>query len=177
MRPPDGDRPERLSDLRELQRRVAGHRHHPRKLMTSTAGICALIDNFFPVVHVARMRRGAPTPLEKLRYGCWELGFQAGVEVDERRDFQCVLYRWARRPGRRLGDELPESDELAEAVVQRLRPSRFWKLMLGFVPIVGPIAAYRLDVGLMIDGSMAARIYRLAHRYYAQRRSPIQIAR
>ena len=67
--------------------------------MTSTAGICALIDNFFPVVHVARMRRGAPTPLEKLRYGCRELGFQAGVEVDERRDFQCVLYRWARLGG------------------------------------------------------------------------------
>lgn len=145
------DHPERLSELRELQRRVVGHLPRPRKLMRSTAGIGALIDNFIPVVHVARMRRGVPKPLEKLRYECWALGFSAGVEVDERRDFQCVLYRWAQRPGNReLGGELPEPDELTEAVVHRLRPSRFWKRALGFVPIVGPIAAYRLDVALAL---------------------------
>ncbi len=86
-----------------------------------------------------------------LRYRCWELGFEAGIEVDEHHDFQRVLYRWAQRPGDTdLCDELPGTDELAEAVVQRLRPSRFGKLVLGFVPIVGPIAAYRLDVALAL---------------------------
>ena len=144
------DHPERLSELRELQRRSVSDRHR-RKLMKSSAGIGAMIDNFIPAMHIPRMRRGAPKPLETLQYQCWELGFQAGVEVDERRDFQLVLYRWARRPGNReLSDELPETDELAEAVVHRLRPSRFWKLLLGFVPIVGPIAAYRIDVALAL---------------------------
>ena len=160
------EHPERLSDLRELQRRAVGHLHRPRKWMRSTAGIGALIDNFIPVVHVARMRRGFPKPLEKLRYECWALGFSAGVEVDERRDFQCVLYHWAQRPGdRELGGELPEPDELTEAVVQRLRPSRFWKLALGFVPIVGAIAAYRLDVAL------ALRFHDLATRYFRDLKS------
>ena len=144
------DHPERLSELRELQRRSVSDRHR-RKLMKSSAGIGAMIDNFIPAMHIPRMRRGAPKPLETLQYQCWELGFQAGVEVDERRDFQLVLYRWARRPGNReLSDELPETDELAEAVVHRLRPSRFWKLLLGFVPIVGPIVAYRIDVALAL---------------------------
>ena len=84
------DHPERLSELRELQRRVVSDRHR-RKLMKSSAGIGAMVDNFLPVMHIPRMRRGAPKPLETLRYQCWELGFQTGVEVDERRDFQCVL--------------------------------------------------------------------------------------
>ena len=159
------DHPERLSELRELQRRSVSDRHR-RKLMKSTAGIGGLIDNFIPVMHVPRMRRGAPKPLETLQYRCWELGFQTGVEVDERRDFQCVLYRWARQPGdREHGDELPEPDELAVAVAHRLRPSRFWKLVLGFVPIVGPIAAYRLDVAL------ALRFYDLATEYFRKLKS------
>ena len=160
------DRPERLSELRELQRRAVGHLLRSRKWMRSTAGIGALIDNFIPVVHVARMRRGVPKPLEKLRHECWALGFHAGVEVDDRRDFQCVLYRWARRPGdRELGGELPEPDELTEAVVHRLRPSRFWKLALGFVPVVGPIAASRLDVAL------ALRFHDLATEYFRDLKS------
>ena len=159
------DHPERLSELRELQRRVVSDRHR-RKLMKSSAGIGALIDNFIPVMHIPRTRRGAPEPLERLRYQCWELGFQTGVEVDERRDFQLVLHRWARRPGdREPGDKLSETDELAEAVVHRLRPSRFWKLVLGFVPIVGPIAAYRLDVAL------ALRFHDLATEYFRDLRS------
>ncbi len=86
------DHPERLSRLRELQRRTVGHRHGC-KLMTSAAGIGGLTENFIPVLHVLRMRQGAPKPLETLQYRCWAPGFQAGVEVDERRDFQCVLYR------------------------------------------------------------------------------------
>ena len=159
------DHPERLSRLRELQRRTVGHRHGC-KLMTSAAGIGGLTENFIPVLHVLRMRQGAPKPLETLQYRCWALGFQAGIEVDERRDFQCVLYRWARRPGdREPGDELPEPGELAEAVVRRLRPSRFWKLMLGFVPIVGPIAAYRLDAAL------AHRLHDRATEYFRDLRS------
>ena len=159
------DHPERLSELRELQRRAVADRHS-RKLMKSSAGIAALIDNFIPVMHIPRMRRGAPKPLETLQYRCWELGFQTGVEVDERRDFQCVLYRWARQPGdREHGDELPEPDELAVAVAHRLRPSRFWKLVLGFVPIMGPIAAYRLDVAL------ALRFYDLATDHFRKLKS------
>lgn len=159
------DHPERLSEARELQRRAVGHPHGP-KAMKSTAGIGALSDNFIPAVHVARMRRGVPRPLETLQYRCWALGFQAGVEVDERRDFQRVLYHWARRPGdRELGDELPETVELAEAVVHRLRSSRFWKLVLGFVPVVGPIAAYR------IDAALALRFHDHAAEYFRDLRS------
>ena len=144
------DRPERLSELRELQRRSVDDRHR-RKLTKSSAGIAALIDNVIPLMHIPRMRQGAPSPLETLRYQCWQIGFQNGVEVDERRDFQCVLKRWAQGLGDwELSNELPETDELAEAVVHRLRPSRFWKLLLGFVPIVGPIVAYRIDVALAL---------------------------
>ena len=147
------DHAEHLSRLRDSMRRMRRlpYARFGRKRMRTTAGLAGLSDSVIPVMHVARMRRGAPKPLEMLRYRCWELGFETGIEVDEHHDFQRVLYRWAQRPGDTdLCDELPGTDELAEAVVQRLRPSRFWKLVLGFVPIVGPIAAYRLDVALAL---------------------------
>ena len=147
------DHAEHLSHLRDSVRRMSRlpYARFGRKRMRTTAGMAGLIDSVIPVVHVARMRRGAPKPLEMLRYRCWELGFETGIEVDEHHDFRSVLYRWAQRPGDTdLYGELPDADELAEAVVQRLRPSRFWKLVLGFVPIVGPIAAYRLDVALAL---------------------------
>ena len=125
-----------------------------------------MVDNFLPVMHIPRMRRGVPKPLETLQHQCWELGFQAGVEVDGRRDFPWVLSRWAQPPEDwKPGDEPPETGELAKAVVRRLRPSRFWKLALGFVPIVGPIAAYRLDVAL------AFRFHDLATEYFRHLKS------
>jgi len=157
------DHAEHLSRLRDSVRRMSGlpYARFGRKRMRTLAGLAGLIDSVIPVMHVARMRRGAPKPLEPLRYRCWELGFETGIEVDEHHDFESVLHRWAQRPeDTDLGDELPRTDELAEAVVQRLRPSRFWKLVLGFVPIVGPIAAYRLDVALVL------RLHDLAERYF-----------
>lgn len=162
------DHAEHLSHLRDSVRRM---RRIPdarfgRKRMRTTAGLAGLIDSVIPVMHVARMRRGAPKPLETLRYRCWELGFETGIEVDEHHDFESVLYRWAQWPGDTdLCDELPGADELAEAVVQRLRPPRFWKLVLGFVPIVGPIAAYR------IDAALALRFHDLATRYFRDLKS------
>ena len=156
------DHAEHLSRLRDSVRRMRRlpYARFGRKRMRTTAGLAGLIDSVIPVMHVARMRRGAPKPLETFRYRCWELGFETGIEVDEHHDFESVLCRWAQRPGESLCDKLPEPDELAEAVVLRLRPFRFWKLVLGFVPIVGPIAAYRLDVAL------ALRFHDLATRYF-----------
>ena len=162
------DHAEHLGHLRDSVRRMRGlpDARFGRKRMRTTAGLAGLIDSVIPVMHVARMRRGAPKPLEMLRYRCWELGLETGIEVDEHHDFESVLYRWAQRPGAKdLYGELPDADELAEAVVQRLRPSRFWKLVLGFVPIVGPIAAYRLDVAL------ALRFHDLATRYFRDLKS------
>ena len=120
------DHAEHLSHLRDFVRRLPDARFG-RKRMRTLAGLAGLIDSVIPVAHVARMRRGAPKPLETLRH--------------------------------------PDADELADAVVQRLRPSRFWKLVLGFVPIVGPIAAYRLDVAL------ALRFHDRATQYFRDLKS------
>ena len=159
------DRPERLSELRDFQRR-APDRPFGRKHTTTHAGIDASVENLIPVLHIRKARRGVPGPLESLRYECWRNGFQNGIEVDARRDFECVLHRWAQRTGEwDLDGELPEPDELAAVVVHRLRASRVWKLALGFVPIVGPIAAYR------IDGGLAHRFHDLATQYFRELRS------
>ena len=159
------DHAEHLSRLRDSVRRLPDARFG-RKRMRTLAGLAGLIESVIPVAHVARMRRGAPKPLETFRHRCWELGFETGIEVDEHHDFESVLCRWAQRQGdTSLCDELPEPDELAEAVVQRLRPSRLWKLVLGFVPIVGPIAAYRLDVAL------ALRFHDRATQYFRDLKS------
>ena len=136
------DRPERLSELRDFKRRHPDFRSG-RKQTKTQAGIDASVEDLIPVLHLQRARRGAPAPLETLQYRCWEIGFQTGIEVDAHRDFECVLHRWARQRTEEqdLDEDLPEPEELAKAVVRRLRPSRFWKLALGFVPIVAPIAA------------------------------------
>ena len=160
------DHPERLSELRDSMRRHPDFRSG-RKHTKTQAGIDGSAENLIPVLHLRRARRGAPTPLETLRYRCWEIGFQTGIEVDARHDFECVLVRWARQRTEEddLDDDRPEPEELAEAVVRRLRASRFCKLALGFVPIVGPVAAYR------IDGALALRFHDRAKEYYRELRS------
>jgi hypothetical protein len=160
------DHPECLSDLRDFKRRHPDFRSG-RKQTKTQAGIDASVEDLIPVLHLRRARRGAPAPLETLRYRCWEIGFQTGIEVDARHDFECVLHRWARQRTEEqdLDEDLPEPEELAKAVVRRLRPSRFWKLALGFVPIVGPVAAYR------IDGALALRFHDLAAEYFHELRS------
>ena len=160
------DRPERLSELRDFKRRHPDFRSG-RKQTKTQAGIDASVEDLIPVLHLRRARRGAPAPLETLQYRCWEIGFQTGIEVDAHRDFECVLHRWARQRTEEqdLDEDLPEPEELAKAVVRRLRPSRFWKLALGFVPIVAPIAAYR------IDGALALRFHDLAAEYFRELKS------
>ena len=168
------DHPECLSDLRDFKRRHPDFRSG-RKQTKTQAGIDGSVENLIPVLHLRRARRGAPAPLETLRYRCWEIGFQTGIEVDARHDFECVLHRWARQrtDEEDLDEDRPEPEELArlrpsrfwKAVVRRLRPSRFWKLALGFVPIVGPVAAYR------IDGALALRFHDLAAEYFHELRS------
>ena len=160
------DHPERLSDLRDFQRR------HPesrlvRSMTKTQAGIVGAVETLIPVLHLMRARRGVPAPLETLRRRCWAIGFQAGIEVDARHDFECVLDRWARKgpDGNGLDASRPEPEELAEAVARRLRASRFWKIALGFVPVVGPVAAYR------IDAALALRFHDRAKAYFRELRS------
>ena len=57
------------------------------------------------------------------------------------------------------------------AASAKLHAAYLWKLAFGFLPLIGAIMA------IMIDGSMAARIYHLAHRYYEQREPLAPIAR
>ena len=68
-------------------------------------------------------------------------------------------------------DEAPSRDQLIAAVSARLRAAYLWRMAFGFVPLIGAI------MGLMIDGSMAARLYRLARRFYEQREPLVQVAR
>ena len=163
------EHPERLSDLRDSMRRHPQLRSDGsgRRLTKMQAGIDGWAENLMPLLHLWRALRGAPAPLETLRNRCWETGFQSGIEVDGRHDFECVLGRWARQ---RAADEspydrVPESGMLAEAVVRRLRASRFWKLTLGFLPIVGPIAAY------WIDAALALRFHDRAKEYFRDLRA------
>ncbi len=164
------DHPERLSDLRDSMRRHTELRsdvRSARRLAKTQAGIDGSVENLIPVLHLRRALRGAPAPLEALRYGCWENGFQSGIEVDGRHDFACVLDRWARQRAAEESpcDGGPEPEELAEAVARRLRTARFWKLTLGFVPIVGPVAAYR------IDAALALRFHDRATEYFRELRA------
>lgn len=164
------EHPERLSDLRDSMRRHPQLRsdvHSGRRLTKMQAGIEGWAENLMPLLHLWRALRGAPAPLETLRYRCWETGFQSGIEVDGGHDFECVLGRWARQRAAEESpyDRVPESGKLAEAVVRRLRASRFWKLTLGFLPIVGPIAAY------WIDAALALRFHDRAKEYFRDLRS------
>lgn len=164
------EHPERLSDLRDSVRRHPQLRsdvRSGRRLTKMQAGIDGSTENLMPLLHLWRGLRGAPTPLETLRYRCWETGFQSGIEVDGGHDFERVLGRWARQRAAEENpyDRVPESGKLAEAVVRRLRASRFWKLTLGFLPIVGPIAAY------WIDAALALRFHDRAKEYFRELRS------
>ena len=60
---------------------------------------------------------------------------------------------------------------MVDAVSAKLRGPHLWKLVFGFLPVVGPLLSY------VVNGSMAARFYRLTLRFYEQRRSSIQTAR
>ncbi len=164
------EHPERLCDLRDFMRRhpkLRSDLRSGRRLTKTQAGIDGSVENLIPLLHLRRALQGAPAPLETLRYRCWETGFQSGIEIDGRHDFERVLGQWARQRAaeERPYDRVPESGQLAEAVVRRLRASRFWKLTLGFLPIVGPIAAY------WIDAALALRFHDRAKEYFRDLRS------
>ena len=96
---------------------------------------------------------------------CFQAALNAGREHGD--DFERVLLLWA---GGRPSDEAPAPDRLIAAVAAKLHAAYLWKLAFGFLPLIGAI------MGLMIDGSMAARIYRVAHRFYEQREPLGQIS-
>ena len=164
------EHPERLSDTRDSMRRhpeLRSDARSGRRFTKTLAGIEGWAENLIPLLHLRRALRGTPAPLETLRYRCWETGFRSGIEIDGRHDFECVLDRWARH--RREEDDVDagrtEPEDLAGAVVRRLRASRFWKLALGFVPIVGPVAAY------LIDAALALRFHDRATGYFSELRA------
>lgn len=99
---------------------------------------------------------------------CWHAGVKAAREDDHFKDFEQMLLHWA---GRNRDDEVPSPEELIAAVSAKLRVPYLWKLVFGFLPVVGPL------LGSIVSGSMAARFYRLAQRYYQQRTSPAQVVR
>ena len=90
---------------------------------------------------------------------CW----RASREDQRGRDFERVLLLWA---GGDQDDEAPPGEELIAGVSAKLQAAHLWKMAFGFLPLIGPI------MGFIIDGSMAARFYRLAHEYYEQRQTP-----
>ena len=106
--------------------------------------------------------------LSMLQGICWQAGVKAAREDEHVDDFERVLLRWA---GRDRDDEAPTPEELVAAVSAKLRAAHLWKLAFGFLPVIGPLLAF------IINGSMAARFYRLAHRFYEQREPLVQIAR
>ena len=97
----------------------------------------------------------------------WKAATNAGRDDDPGDDFERVLSLWA---GGAQDDEATSREELVAAVAAKLQAACLWKLAFGFLPLVGAI------MGLMIDGSMAARIYRVAHRFYEQREPLGQIS-
>ncbi len=79
-----------------------------------------------------------------------------------------MLLLWA---GAAQYDEAPSREQLVAAVSAKLQAAYLWKLAFGFLPLIGKI------MGLMIDGSMAARIYRVSDQLYEQRGAVAQIVR
>ena len=134
------------------------------------AGAPGLADNLIPIRHVQPRFRDLDTNmlLTALQAIWWKAATSAGRADDAGDDFERVLLLWA---GGAQDDEATSREELVAAVAARLQAACLWKLAFGFLPVIGAV------MGLMIDGSMAARLYRVAQRFYEQREPLAQIAR
>ncbi|MCY4372858.1 MAG: hypothetical protein OXC31_03725 [Spirochaetaceae bacterium] len=95
----------------------------------------------------------------------WQVATKAGRDDGSGDDFEHVLLLWA---GARHDDQTPSREALIAAVSAKLQAAWLWKLAFGFLPLIGAV------MGLVIDGSMAARIYGVSDRLYEQRRSSSQ---
>ena len=132
------------------------------------AGSFGFAVNSVPVRHLWFSRVETGMFLSVLQGICWQAGVKAAREDEHADDFERVLLRWA---GTDRDDEAPSPEELTAAVSAKMRVAHLWKLAFGFLPVIGPL------LGFIVNGSMAARFYRLTQQFYEQRRSPIQIAR
>ena len=171
-----------MSTRREVRRYLSEHRSDEQmrqvrrmaRLGTSLrmsrmmAGSFGFGVNLIPVVHLWFSRVETGLFLSLLQGICWHAGVTATPEHEHVDDFERLLLHWA---GRDPDDEAPMLEDLVAAVSAKLRRPHLWKLALGFLPVIGPLLA------LMINGSMAARFYRLTQRHYERRRPPIRIAR
>ena len=132
------------------------------------AGSSGFAVNVVPVRHLWVSRVATGMLLVTLQGICWRAAVNAGREHDHGDDFERVLLLWT---GGDPDVEAPSSEELIAAVSAKLQAAHLWKLAFGFLPVIGAM------LGFIVNGSMAARFYRLTQRFYEQRRSPIEIAR
>ena len=152
---------------RTVERFLAKHRteehlHHVRGMARIgesaraarwIAGSSGLFTNLIPIRHLQFRFRDLNTHmfLTMLQAIWWQAAANAGREDDPGDDFERLLLRWA---GAGQDDEAPASEPLIAAVSAKLQPAYLWKLAFGFLPLIGAI------MSLMIDGAMAARLYR-----------------
>ena len=132
------------------------------------AGSSGFAVNMVPIRHLWISRVATGMLLATLQGICWRAAVNTGREHDHGDDFERVLLLWA---GGDPDVEASSSEELITAVSAKLQAAHLWNLAFGFLPLLGPV------LGFIVNGSMAARFYRLTQRFYEQRPSPIEIAR
>ncbi len=141
-----------------------------RKMARLFSGSSGMLGSWIPGFHVFRDSHQVSMFLESLQAICWSAGEQHGCESHHGKDFRRVLWQWASKRSEWSQNERGEFDqddrqELVAAVSAKLRTASQWKLAFGFLPMIGPIAAF------LIHGSMGARFYDATRAYFAAHHS------
>ena len=137
-----------------------------RKMARLLSGSSGMLGSWIPGFHVCLDSHQVSMFLESLQAICWSGGEQHGCESHHGKDFRRVLWQWASKRSEWSQNERGEFDqddsqELVAAVSAKLRKASQWKLAFGFLPMIGPIAAF------LIHGSMGARFYDATRAYFA----------
>ena len=137
-----------------------------RKMARLLSGSSGMLGSWIPGFHVFLDSHQVSMFLESLQAICWSGGEQHGCESHHGKDFRRVLWQWASKRSEWSQNERGEFDqddsqELVAAVSAKLRKASQWKLAFGFLPMIGPIAAF------LIHGSMGARFYDATRAYFA----------
>ena len=141
---------------------------HPEKHSRLYGGACVFFVYLVPVLHVWRMNepRFDAAFLGALSKICWHAGCEAGDDDLDHRDLEQALWRWATTSDRDLYADrtIDESRAaLVASVSRRLRRRYWWRLLCGFVPVIGAL------VGYADRGSEAVRFDRMAREYFRRK--------
>ena len=159
-----------LSDEHMRLARAAAPMTGSRRMARLLSASSGMLGSWLPGLHVFRDSHQVNMLLKSLQDICWSAGVQHRCESSHGRDFERVLWRWAstRSEWSQNDHNNPNRDDreaLIAAVSAKLRRASMLKLAFGFLPMIGPIAAF------LIHGSMGARFYDVTRTYFAARYS------